>query len=184
MQMPRSHAWTPTAKWLIVMATVALLFVVSSLIYQYERYYRPSDKLFFGAWQGVSEDTGDGVYWQFRRDHTFSSFILSPMSGEKLPFWEGRWHAGGPFLYLRFSSENSREVVALRFDISSEHLTINLPRSGDTMWSLERVSDTGRTSNQAMQPTAGRSAFPLSMTSTSNLQPHAPSPAVADLGSR
>jgi membrane protease YdiL (CAAX protease family) len=38
--------------------------------------------------------------------------------------------------------------------------------------------------NQAMQQTAGRSAFPLSMTSTSNLQPHAPSPTVADLGSR
>ena len=39
-------------------------------------------------------------------------------------------------------------------------------------------------SNQAMQRTAGRSAFPLSMTSTFNLQPRAPSPAVADLVSR
>ena len=39
-------------------------------------------------------------------------------------------------------------------------------------------------SNQAMQRTAGRSAFPSAMTSTLNPQPHAPSPAVADLGSR
>ena len=39
-------------------------------------------------------------------------------------------------------------------------------------------------SNQAMQRTAGRSAFTLLMTSTFNLQPHAPSPAVADLVSR
>jgi hypothetical protein len=38
--------------------------------------------------------------------------------------------------------------------------------------------------NQAMQRTAGRSAFQLSMTSPFNLQPHAPSPAVADLVSR
>jgi membrane protease YdiL (CAAX protease family) len=38
--------------------------------------------------------------------------------------------------------------------------------------------------NQAMQRTAGRSAFPLSMTSTFNPQPRALSPAVADLGSR
>jgi membrane protease YdiL (CAAX protease family) len=38
--------------------------------------------------------------------------------------------------------------------------------------------------NQAMQQTAGRSAFRLSMTSTSNLQPQAPSPTVADLVSR
>jgi hypothetical protein len=35
--------------------------------------------------------------------------------------------------------------------------------------------------NQTMQRTAGRSAFPLSMTSTFDPQPHAPSPAVADL---
>ena len=39
-------------------------------------------------------------------------------------------------------------------------------------------------SNQAMQRTAGRSALPLSMTSTFHLQPHSPSPAVADLVSR
>jgi hypothetical protein len=38
--------------------------------------------------------------------------------------------------------------------------------------------------NQAMQRTAGRSEFWLSMTSTFNLQPRALSPAVADLGSR
>jgi hypothetical protein len=38
--------------------------------------------------------------------------------------------------------------------------------------------------NQAMQRTAGRSAFTLSMTSVFNRQPRAPSPAVADLVSR
>jgi len=38
--------------------------------------------------------------------------------------------------------------------------------------------------NQAMQRTAGRSAFPLLTTSTFNLQRRAPSPAVADLVSR
>ena len=38
--------------------------------------------------------------------------------------------------------------------------------------------------NQAMQRTAGRSAFSSSMTSSFNPQPHAPSPAVADLVSR
>jgi hypothetical protein len=38
--------------------------------------------------------------------------------------------------------------------------------------------------NQALQRTAGRSAFPLSMTSSFNQRPHSPSPPVADLGSR
>ena len=41
-----------------------------------------------------------------------------------------------------------------------------------------------RRPNQAMQRTAGRSAFPLPMTSTFNPQRHTPPPAVADLGSR
>ncbi len=41
-----------------------------------------------------------------------------------------------------------------------------------------------RSPNQAMQRTAGRSPFPLSMTFTFNLEPRAPSPAVADLVSR
>ena len=159
MQMPRSHVLTPPVKWLLVAAILVSLLIVSVLICRYERHYRPSDKLFFGAWQGMSEDTGDGVYWQFRPGHTFSSFILSPMNGEKLPFWEGRWYAGGPFLYLRFSSQSWREVVALRFDVSSDRLTLNLPRSGDTMWSLERVSDTGRTSNHPMERTADRCAL-------------------------
>jgi hypothetical protein len=39
-------------------------------------------------------------------------------------------------------------------------------------------------SNQAMQRTAGRSAFTLSLTSTFNRKRRAPSPAVADLVSR
>jgi hypothetical protein len=112
------------------------------LIYRYERDYRPSEKLFYGAWQGVSEGTGDGVYWQFRPDQTFSGFVLSPYNGEKLPFLEGRWYAGGPFLYLRVSPELGwPDPAVLRFDVSPHHLTINLPRSRETMWSLERVSD-------------------------------------------
>jgi len=40
------------------------------------------------------------------------------------------------------------------------------------------------TPNQALQRTAGRAAFSLSMTSTLYSLPRAPSPAVADLGSR
>ena len=49
---------------------------------------------------------------------------------------------------------------------------------------IYRRLHTPNASNQAMQRTAGRSAFQLSMIYTFNLQPHAPSPAVADLGFR
>lgn len=140
MLMPRTYAWTRKQKWLIVAATVASLFAVSVLIYHYERDGRPSERLFYGAWQGVSEGTGDGVVWRFGSDHTFSSFVLSPMTGEKLPLWEGRWFAGGPFLYLRPSPQlNWRDMVVLRFAVSPDHLTINLPHSRETLWSLERL---------------------------------------------
>jgi hypothetical protein len=142
MHSPRSHAWTLADKWLIVAATVACLFVASVLIYRYERDYRPSEKLFYGSWQGVSEGTGDGVYWQFRSDHTFSGFVLSPYDGEKLPFLAGRWSAGGPYMYLRVSPELSwPDFTVLRFDVSPQYLTINLPHSREAMWSLEHVSD-------------------------------------------
>jgi hypothetical protein len=49
---------------------------------------------------------------------------------------------------------------------------------------MSRRNNSRRSSNQAMQRTAGRSAFPLAVTSTFNLQPRTLSPAVADLGSR
>jgi hypothetical protein len=49
---------------------------------------------------------------------------------------------------------------------------------------IKAVSSHAKSSNQAMQRTAGRSAFPLTVTSTSYQQPRALSPAVADLVSR
>jgi hypothetical protein len=140
--MLSSRKWTLMDKWLIIAATVGSLFVASVLIYRYERDYRPSEKLFYGSWQGVSEDMSDGFYWQFRPDHTFSGFVLSPYNGEKLPFLEGRWYAGGPFLYLRVSHELGwPDPTVLRFDVSPHHLTMALPRSRASMWSLERVAD-------------------------------------------
>lgn len=49
---------------------------------------------------------------------------------------------------------------------------------------LRNIFATKHASNQAMQRTAGRSAFQLSVTSTLHLQRHTLSPAVADLESR
>jgi hypothetical protein len=58
-------------------------------------------------------------------------------------------------------------------------------RGKDTSRSASyRLALRRETPNQAMQRTAGRSAFPLSMTSTFNRQRRPPSPSVADLVSR
>jgi len=50
--------------------------------------------------------------------------------------------------------------------------------------SYQLYSQPGKASNPAMQRTAGRAAFPLSMTSTLNQQPRSASPTGADLVSR
>ena len=78
--------------------------------------------------------------------------------------------------YLRWRRESW--FVAFTFTVLI-HVFTQLPPS---IYSL--ASSARKTPNQAMQRTAGRSAFPLSVTSTFSLQPPAPSPAVADLGSR
>jgi hypothetical protein len=128
-------------KLLTAVIVVGAAVVVAGAIYTYERYYRPSEAWFYGAWQG-KQDGDDEFYFQFRPDHTFSGFIISPHDKEKIPFLKGRWHAGGPYLYLRVQDEDGwPDPVVSRFDIDSGHLTICLPRSREAIWSLKRVAD-------------------------------------------
>ena len=72
-----------------------------------------------------------------------------------------------------------------RFEFGGPLSDIDKLRSArDQLIERTKATETAQKPNQAMQRTAGRSAFPLPMTSTFDLQPHAPSPAVADLVSR
>jgi hypothetical protein len=73
------------------------------------------------------------------------------------------------------SMEYGADRITVRWRLPNAHSATALARSIEMHRSRP---------NQAMQRTVGRSAFPLSMTSTFNPQPHAPSPAVADLVSR
>ena len=83
-------------------------------------------------------------------------------------------HVGDAFTDIGVSQQGGRWLVTYPGD---SHRIIALGRS---QWA---PSSTKRP-NHAMQRTAGRSAFPLSVISIFNLQPRALSPAVADLGSR
>jgi hypothetical protein len=146
-------------KLITIVIVVGAAIVVVSSIYTYERYYRPSESLFYGAWQGPLEGSGDDDYFEFRSDKTFSGFVVSPRDGEKLPFMKGRWYAGGPYLYLRILDDDtwSHWPLVCRFDIASDHLTICTPHRGYAVWSLRRVPDLHLASNQSLEPTAGRS---------------------------
>ena len=80
--------------------------------------------------------------------------------------------------------------VSLKDDIWTVHAFLTDGREGTIKFTksdgcfISRHYSKTHSSSQAMQRTAGRSAFPLTMTSTFNPQRHAVSPAVADLGSR
>jgi len=84
--------------------------------------------------------------------------------------------------WLAVSARNETTVVALTMSAPSSDFE-HFRAAFDSVWHSLMLG--GKTSSiQAMQRTAGRSAFPLSMTSTFNPQPRSPSPAVADLVSR
>jgi hypothetical protein len=99
MLFPKSHVWTPRQRWLIAGAVVAGLVGFSALVYSYERYYRgPDDSFFVGTWRGELDCMGENrVGYRFKPDHTFE--------GEWKP--DGKWYAGGDFLYLRLRLDDA-----------------------------------------------------------------------------
>ena len=101
MLFPRSYAWTSRQRWLIAGAAVAGIVIFSALVYSYERYYRgPDDSFFVGTWRGEADSIGETrIGYRFKPDHTYE--------GE----WEadGKWYAGGDFLYLRVSLDDGSD---------------------------------------------------------------------------
>src|SRR6266511_5147132 len=99
MLMPPARAWTRNQKWLIATSAAVILVVLASLIYTYERYYRgPNDSFFVGTWRGEADYTGETrIGYRFKPDHTFE--------GEWEP--DGKWFAGGEFLYLRLRLDDA-----------------------------------------------------------------------------
>ena len=132
MLLPRTHAWTPAQRWLIIALVASALVSVGALVYSYERYHRgPSETVLYGTWQVPLEGVDD-VYLQFNPDWTFS--VLSLFEGEATPFLKGRWYAGGSNIYLRYT-EGSEELEARRpviwhiVDIEPNELSIRMWRN-------------------------------------------------------
>ncbi|MGI9087113.1 MAG: hypothetical protein ACR2HH_05130 [Chthoniobacterales bacterium] len=188
MLIPRTFAFTTTQRLLIIGAIVSALVSLGALVYSYERYHRgPSDSVFFGTWETPSYGGDESpMYFQFKSDQTFL-LGSEPSVDEESAFATGRWYAGGPNIYVRFSADlmgPTRPEVWHIEDIAPDVFRIRFdPDSKVVVYRRVRPAATPA-SNHAMQRTAGRSAFPLSMISTFNLQPRALSPAVADLVSR
>jgi hypothetical protein len=99
MLFPFTRVWTPRQKLLIVASVAFALTALAALVYGYERYYRgPDDSVFIGTWRGEADYTGEQrTGYHFKPDHTFE--------GEFEP--DGKWWAGGEFLYLRLRLDDA-----------------------------------------------------------------------------
>ena len=165
--MPRSHAWTPLQKWLIVLGALIAAASCAAVIYQYERHFRgPTDAAFVGTWEEFIHDpwvppVAGGSYTSFKPDHTYERFIMVSRPGgfdEPFILESGAWYAGGDFIYLRlpWDQASSTALLPRRIDAIS-------PTQIDLHWGpqtqvLKRLgSNPPNASNQSLQPTAGRS---------------------------
>ena len=138
MLLPPSHAWTPVQKRLITATIVLAVVSVGALVYGYERYHRgPSESILYGTWQFPLGE--HDAYFQFNPDQTFS--LLNLFEGQVNTLMKGRWYAGGPNIYLRFSAEDlgqRRPIILHILNIEPNELRVRM--WGNDVWIYKRVN--------------------------------------------
>jgi hypothetical protein len=160
-------------KWAVLTATALGIAALGTAVFVYERYYRgPGEDILYGDWEAVDFLAGDTIYFRFRRDQTFTARGLS--EGEFNPFSEGRWYAGGPNIYVRFSADDirapQRVIVFHIVDIQPNEIHVRLIRDGQVYTFRRATLKSASASNQAIQPTAGRSDASFHFMKTRPLQ--------------
>src|ERR1700730_9508955 len=121
MLLPRSHAWTPFQKWLIVTTAITLTTLCGVGIYCYERHCRTADGVLVGTWAFPLDD--NDIYFRLDADHTFHAFADPAQAGSG--FTRGIWFAGGSFVYFRQNTFDDNGFV-------TEHPLL--------VWRLESIS--------------------------------------------
>ena len=165
MLLPDSHAWTPFQKWLILSAAFAALALCGVGIYRCERYYRgPTEAIFFGTWEirdPIFPDTS--LYYEFKPDHTYHLFSLSPQQpNDRSNVETGRWYAGGEFIYVRIPYENASYTGLTPWHIDSTSSTEVQVHAGRGHVVFRRVSlHSPPASNKSLEATAGLFVEPL-----------------------
>ena len=161
MLIPRTHAWTPFQKWLIVATAMMLLAFCGAGISYYERHSRTTDSVLVGTWRFPPLD-GEDMCFRLNSDHTFR--VFSHDLPEKDSTFRGLWFGGGDFVYFRrptfdhdgFLTDHPLLIWRLE-SVSPNELHVRL-NPGGIPRTIQRVSpDSPNASNKSLQPTAGRS---------------------------
>ena len=162
MFLPQSHPWTRKQRWFITGAAAVVVAAFAASVCIFERYYRgPGEDTLYGDWEAINFPAGETTYFRFRPDQTFTAGGL--FEGEFNPFANGRWYAGGPNIYIRFSADDMRSpqrVIVLHIvDIQPHQVQVRLLRDGP-MYTFRRATlKSTSASNQAMQRTASKPAI-------------------------
>jgi hypothetical protein len=157
--MPHTHTWTRKQRWLIAASVLAVVGVFATVAYIYERYYRgPGEEVLYGTWEAVDFIDGDSIYFRFRPDQTFTAGGL--FEGELNPFSRGRWYAGGPNIYIRFSADDMQrpqQVIVFHIvDIKPNEVHVRLLRDGQVYTFRRATLKSTSASNHAVERTATR----------------------------
>jgi hypothetical protein len=147
MLFPRTHAWSPVQKWLIVGAAVCALIGASVLVYHFERDHRlPDDSILFGTWETRSNITTD--WMTLKPDHTL---VWSSYNGANTIDWEGVWYAGGKYIYV---GGEGRPGIGEIIDVTPNQLRLRIAKQDIVFKRVASVPP--EASNHAMERTADR----------------------------
>jgi hypothetical protein len=165
MLIPRSHAWTPPQRYLLIGVAGIAVVAFGALVYSYERHYRgPSRAALVGTWQDMTPgmDSDIATYYRFKPDGTFD--LLAGGTAGLSVTTTGTWYAGGPNIYWRFPAEfigPTRPLIWHIDDISPNEVRVRSSRDGPVIiWKRVDLPIQPEASNQSMKPTAPfRNAF-------------------------
>jgi hypothetical protein len=119
-------------RWLITTAVVFAIVLFGAHVYSYERYHRgPTESALFGTWRDTTPAMDSVAYYRFNADHTFD--LLIDGMGELSVLATGRWYAGGPNIYVRFSPDflEGRQLIMWHIaDISADEIRVRWTRDG------------------------------------------------------
>ena len=171
MLSPHTRAWSRGHRWLIVGASALAVAVLTIGICVYERYYRgPGQEILYGTWEAPDFfSPGETEYFQFRADQTFS--LGGIYDGEFRPYFGGRWYAGGPNIYIRFSADDirapQRAIVLHIIDIHAKEVHLRLTGDGQVYIFKRLALKSTSASNQSVERTATRPVSTLRGATTS-----------------